>query len=315
MIDERLKPYLTFTYERFPWAKESMMAKINAGEQLRDMGEMTREYYDELVWLLVAQMDSEYVGAYGYMPITFIAPRFAASELKGVPGIVHDEFTHGNRIRDVLNSVGFNADKWVEDHHLYYDIRLEPDESMPHERPTDDLRVNIFYYDLVVPLEAPQDFITPLPDYDLLTWINFGIFQFLQDRGAGEQIRDTLQSSFAPWARENAKTMREENKHIHHGDMWVARLFKEHPELVQQQFDLWLPRSLATFGRPDSGRNDLWRKLGLKRRTNEEVLRAFLDRTEEPVGLQLANKEVGLKIPATEEIVAIWREGKFLENV
>lgn len=316
MIDQKLRPYLNFEYERFVWAaEEGMMAKINAGEQLTTREEMTKEYYDELVWLLVAQMDSEYVGAYGYMPITFIAPRFAASELKGIPGIVYDEFTHGNRIRDVLNLVGFNADKWVEDHHLYYDIRLEQNEPMPHERPTEDLRVNIFYYDLVFPIGTPKDFISSLPDFDLITWINFGIFQFLQDRGAGEQIRDTLKSSFAPWAHENGKTMREENKHIRHGDMWMARLFKEYPELVQQQFDLWWPRSLATFGKPKSARNDLWRKLGLKRRTNEEVLRAFLDRTEEPVGLQIANESVGLKIPTTEETLAIWREGKFLEQV
>ena len=40
-----------------------------------------------------------------------------------------------------------------------------------------------------------------------------------------------------------------------------------------------------------------------------------MDRTEEPVGLQLANRAVGLKIPSTEEVLAMWREGKFLENI
>lgn len=302
-MDAKLRPYM-LDYEYFPWEDErEMMAKINSGAQLSAESEMTLEYYDELVWLLVAQMDSEYVGAYGYMPITHIAPQFGARELKDVPAIVHDEFTHGNRIRYVLSSIWFDANQWVEDHQSEYSFRISQGERMPCERPTKDFRVNIFYYDLVVP-ENP-----------LLTWINFGIFQFLQDRGAGEQIRDTLQSSFAPWARENGKTMREENKHIEHGDRWMAELFRAYPKLVQEQFDLWWPRSLATFGKPESERNDLWRKLGLKRRTNEEVLRAFLERTEEPLGLQLANREVGLKIPSTEETLAMWREGKFLEQV
>lgn len=297
-MDAKLRPYVTFDYDGFEWADERyVMHKILAFGRLTTREEMTREYYDELVWLLVAQMDSEYVGAYGYMPIVYIAPQFAARELKDVPSIVHDEFTHGTRIRDVLNMIGFDADRWVEDHQPEYSFRLKLGEKLPAKRPTEDFRVNIFYYDLVV------------PGNDLRTWINFGIFQFLQDRGAGEQLRDTLNSSFAPWARENGKTMSEENKHIRHGDIWMARLFTSYPKFVQQQFDLWWPRSLGTFGRPVSPRNDLWRKLGLKRRTNEEVLRAFLDRTDAPLGLQAANKTVGLKIWTTKEALEMWRAG------
>jgi len=270
---------------------------IRTGEKIMLRMHMTQEYFDELIWLLVAQMDSEYVGAYGYMPITFIAPKFSARELKDVPAIVHDEFTHGNRIREILNNIGFDADKWVEDYQEVYSFRLKHGEKLPRgRRYTEDFRVNIFYYDLI-------------SDNDLETWINFGVFQFVQDRGAGEQIRDTLDSSFGPWAEANRRTMSEENKHIHHGDTWMASLFIMYPVLVQKQFDLWWPRTLATFGRPESKRNDLWRKLGLKRRTNEEVLRAFLDRTEHPVGLQEAGRKIGLKIPATEVAVEIWRRG------
>jgi 1,2-phenylacetyl-CoA epoxidase catalytic subunit len=303
-MNVRLLSYLTFDPDTFKWADEAeMMDRIWSFHTISIKEEMTREYFDELVWLLVSQMDSEYVGAYGYMPIVHIAPQFAAREIKDVPAIVHDEFIHGTRIRDVLNEIGFDADRWVEDHQPEYSFRLAQGEKLPAVRPTKDFRVNIFYYDLVV------------SENDLKTWINFGLFQFLQDRGAGEQLRDTLDSSFAPWARENGKTMREENKHIMHGDAWMARLFKNYPEFVQQQFDLWLPRSLATFGRPESTRNDLWRKLGLKRRTNEEVLCAFLDRTEEPLGLHAANETIGLKIPTTEEALAMWYEERYLEKL
>lgn len=304
MIHEKLRPYLIFDYDNSRWIDEADMMGVIVGPGLRairTVDEMTKEYFDELVWLLVAQMDSEYVGAYGYMPITFIAPKFSAHELKDVPAIVHDEFTHGNRIREILNHIGFDADKWVEDHQSEYSFRLAQGQKFPVERPTNDCRVNIFYYDLVV------------PENDLTTWVNFGIFQLVQDRGAGEQIRDTLESSFGPLAYANRRTMSEENRHIHHGDTWMAKLFAEYPVLVQNQLDTWWPRTLATFGKTESKRNDLWRKLGLKRRTNEEVLRAFLDRTDHPVGLQEACKKIGLKIPSTEDAVETWRRGDHLK--
>ncbi len=306
MMDPRLWPYM-LDYDHFPWEGDGqeMMAKINAGVPLRSKGEMTREYFDELVWLLVAQMDSEYAGAKGYEELMDITPQFSADEYKDVPSMVFDEFQHGNRIRGILNGLNFDADLWSEEHLAGYKFRIGPGEKLATKSMRElrkDFRVDIFYYPIVVG--------DPVVDC-----VNFNLFQFLQDRGAGEQLRDTLESSFAPWARENGKTMSEENKHIRHGDMWMARLFKAYPELVQQQFDLWWPRSLATFGKPTSARNDLWRKLGLKRRTNEEVLCAFMDRTEEPFGLRIANESVGLKIPSTEETLAIWREGEYLEQV
>jgi ring-1,2-phenylacetyl-CoA epoxidase subunit PaaA len=314
-MDARLRPYLTFDYDNFPWCNEQgMKANINSGKQLTRREEMTQEYFDELVWLLVAQMDSEYVGAYGYVPLQELAIRFDPDETRHVPQMVRDEFMHGDRINDVLNLLGFDARKWKTDHERGYSFRLPIDsslhvaEELNGGRLTDDFRVNIFYYPIVVPNSSTYQ-------QDLLSWINFTIFQFLQDRGAGEQLRDTLTSSFLPWAKENTKTMREENRHIRHGDIWMMELFRQFPDLTQKQFDLWWPRSLATFGRPQSKRNDLWRKLGLKHRTNIEVVCAFLGRGEEPVGIYRANEEVGLKIPSLEETLEFWRDGSFLNTI
>jgi len=125
VIDPKLRPYLTFDYENEVWAdEEEMMEKINSGRQLTSREEMTQEYFNELVFLLVSQMDSEYVGAYGYMPITYISPKVAASELASVSRIVHEEFKHGDRIRDILIDVDFDANKWIEDHWEEYGSRL-----------------------------------------------------------------------------------------------------------------------------------------------------------------------------------------------
>lgn len=309
MIDPKLRPYLTFDYENISWMPdESMMGIINAGLKLTIRQEMSKEYFDELVWLLVAQMDSEYVGAYGYMPVAYISPKVAARELESVSRIVHEETKHGDRVRDILSSIGFDADRWIEDHWEKYDWRLGHGQKLTLKRPTSDFRLNIFYYPIV-----SRDPNLSEERNQLLTLINFGVFQLDQDRGAGEQLRDTLHSSFKPWADANMRTMSEENFHIDHGDKWLAKLFGEYPDLVQQQFDVWWPRVLAAFGRPQSTRNDLWRKFGLKHRTNEEVLREFLDRTEHPAGLQWACKKIGLVVPSTEAAIEAWIRGDHLK--
>lgn len=311
MSNEWMRPYLTFDPDEFKWAQEAeMIEKIWVFLKLNDKTEMTRQYFDELVWLLVSQMDSEYAGAYGYMPITYICPRVGAHELESVSRIVHEETKHGERIQDILNNIGFDADRWVQDHWEQYHWRLQEGEKLSRGRPTRDLRLNIFYYDIV----------SRNPDLDEMsnqrvTVTNFGVFQVDQDRGAGEQLRDTLDSSFLPWAEANKRTMSEENFHINHGDKWLKKLFNEYPDLVERQFDIWWPRVLATFGRPESKRNELWRKFGLKRRTNEKVLRAFLDRAEHPVGLQIAAREIGLKIRSTEQIIEMWRKGDYLNDI
>src|SRR3989338_2865188 len=296
MPNEWMRGYLTFNPETFKWAEyDSMMRVIEGGGKLTKIEQMTREYYENLAYLMVSQMDSEYVGAYGYMPITYVAPRFDPEELRHVPQIVHDEFVHGTRIKDCLELVGFNADKWIEDHQGFYNFRLESGVIL-ETSPMRDFRVSIFYY----PIVCEGDSIT--------TWANFSIFQFLQDRGAGEQLKDAINSSFEPWSRENQKIMREENRHILHGDRWMAKLYKQNPELIQGLFDMWWPRSMVTFGHPASERNNLWRKLGLKRRTNEEVLRDFLDG---PNGIHAANENVGLKITPTDLVVASWKSGYY----
>lgn len=304
MSNDWMRPYLMFNPDAFHWSPEHlMMAIINSGSKLRQKAEMTREFFENLSYLMVSQMDSELVGAYGYMPIVYIAPEFDPDELRHVPQIVHDEFIHGNRIKDCLDRIGFNTDKWIQDHQEKYNYRLFIREKLHgKDRPTSDLRVNIFYYPLVF-------------REHILTWMNFTIFQFVEDRGAGEQLRDAVISAFEPWINENLKIMREENRHIAHGDRWTGKLFRQYPDIMQDQFDLWFPRALATFGKPDSERNALWRKLGLKNRTNEEVLRAFLDREDEPLGLQAANRKIGLKIPPTEEVIAIWRKGDYLRDI
>ena len=104
------------------------------------------------------------------------------------------------------------------------------------------------------------------------------MFNFCMDRGAGHQLEDVLTCSYGPWARVMKGIFDEEVTHVAHGDMWVKRLAlntETHNE-CQEAFNKWYMRTLNIFGSGKSKRNELYRKLGLKKRDNDSVRNAFI---------------------------------------
>src|SRR5208282_6019298 len=125
-------------------------------------------------------------------------------------------------------------------------------------RAADDKRVNIFYY----PIE---------------TWYDFIMFNFCMDRGAGHQLEDALDCSYKPWCDVMDGIFKEEAMHMAHGDQWVQKLASDDKtrEPAQEALNRWYPRTMNIFGRANSPKNTIYRKLGLKKRDNDEVRQAF----------------------------------------
>ena len=128
--------------------------------------------------------------------------------------------------------------------------------------------------------------------YDIPTWNDLVMFNFLMDRGAGHQLVDARECSYGPWARTIVRIEQEEAMHTHHGEQWVKRLAQEDRDGITEALHTWWPRTLAIFGRSRSPKNEVYRKLGLKRRPNEDVRQTFVD---EVYGLL---DEYGLDRPA-----------------
>ena len=188
---------------------------------------------------------------------------------------------HAKAMYGLLADLGFDVQAHVEAQNLSF--RLEAGaEDLGTERMATDQRVNIFYY----PIE---------------TWIDFIMFNFCMDRGAGHQLEDVLTCSYGPWRRVVEGICKEEVVHIAHGETWVRRLAAEaatHDE-CQETLNKWYMRTMQIFGRPGSSRNRLYRQLGLKRRDNGEVRQAFQQE------VQALCDQVGLTLPAwTPEPVA-----------
>jgi ring-1,2-phenylacetyl-CoA epoxidase subunit PaaA len=188
-----------------------------------------------------------------------------------VAQIVKDETRHAKVMYDLLGDLGFDVAAHVGAHDAAFARRLEdPNADIGTARLSTDKRVNIFYY----PIE---------------TWGDFVMFNFCMDRGAGHQLEDVRHCSYGPWRRAVEGIFREERMHVRHGELWVRRL-AEDPQATREAgraFHQWYARTMNIFGRPGSPKNRLYRELGLKRRDNDEVRRAFaaeVRRLVEPLG-------------------------------
>jgi len=250
--------------------EQEMMAKIAMGQALEKRAEMTDEYYEHLLHLMLMQADSELSGGYGYVPWIMQAP--TVEEKLIVANIVKDEIRHAKAMYGLLADLGFDVQAHIEAQQL--DFRLDSGKTdIGTERVKSDKRVNIFYY----PIE---------------TWTDFIMFNFCMDRGAGHQLEDALTCSYGPWRRVVEGIFKEEVVHIGHGETWVRRLAADPltREACQETLNKWYVRTMHIFGRPGSQRNAVYQTLGLKKRDNDAVRQAFHQEVKafcDPLGLTL----------------------------
>ncbi len=241
---------------------EEFVEKINTGTKIEANDEMSDEYRKALMNLLLQQADSELAGAYGYIPWIEKAPDIHEKVL--VAQIVKDEIRHAYAMFNLLTELGMDVEAHIKKHD--YHFRMPSGQELTSERLTEDKRVNIFYY----PIE---------------TWTDFILFNFLMDRGAGHQLEDTLDSSYAPWKRSLKTIFKEEMMHVVHGDTWFKRL-AANPDTkkeLQEGLNKWYPRVMNIFGRPNAPGCQMYVKLGLKKRDNHIVRQEYSQEVEEKV--------------------------------
>ncbi len=231
-----------------------MREKLAKKESIESVDEMSDEYFQHLVNLMTQQADSELAGGFGYVPWIMRAP--TTEEKLIVSQIVRDEVRHARAMYRLLEDIGVPVDDYVEQFDFTY--RVEGQTDLGSTRAGSDKRVNIFYYTID-------------------SWPDFVMFNFVMDRGAGHQLEDVKLSTFGPWRREIDRIFKEEMTHIAHGDYWVKKLAlnPQTRPLIQESLNVWWPRVMAIFGRPNSPKNLRYRAFGLKQRDNHEVRMTF----------------------------------------
>jgi ring-1,2-phenylacetyl-CoA epoxidase subunit PaaA len=263
---------------------EKLEEKLSKGGKVETVDEMSDEYRGHLTNLMMMQADSELAGAFGYVPWIMKSPDI--KETLQVSQIVKDEVRHARVMYRLLEGVGVDVDEYYKKNN--FSLRTEKGD-IGTLRVADDKRVNIFYY----PIE---------------TWFDFIMFNFCMDRGAGHQLEDSLDCSYKPWCDGMEGIFKEEAMHMAHGDQWTEQLSKDdktHDDL-QAALDRWYPRTMNIFGRKDSPKNKIYRKLGLKKRDNDEVRQAF---AKDVAGLC---KKFHLRVPDWKPEIAKMSEEPFI---
>jgi ring-1,2-phenylacetyl-CoA epoxidase subunit PaaA len=130
--------------------------------------------------------------------------------------------------------------------------------------------------------------------FSLSTWPEFCVIKAIADYAEILQVEDLLHCSFHPLRNLARITMPEEKFHAKFGKDFCLELIQQGKAAeVQDAIDRYFPITPGFFGDSHSKNNEIYRKWGLKQRTNEEMRQDFLTRVTE-----LVEKDFGLALPA-----------------
>jgi ring-1,2-phenylacetyl-CoA epoxidase subunit PaaA len=138
-------------------------------------------------------------------------------------------------------------------------------------------------------------------DFALKTWEEFCVIKMLGDLGEILQVEDLVQASFIPLRNLARMTMPEERFHAAFGEDFCTELIEtpEGRKAVQDAIDRIFPTLPAFFGRPKSRNNEIYRKWGLKLRTNEEMRLDYVERAR-----RVVEDKLHLSLPKVDALAA-----------
>lgn len=169
-------------------------------------------------------------------------------------------------------------------HYRFFELGREmgiPEEAMLPER-SEKKPLNIF-------------------EHELESWEEFCVIKMLGDLAEILQVEDLVQCSFHPLRNLARMTMPEERFHAQFGEDFCTDLCEteEGRATVQDAINRLWPSFPHFFGRANSKNNEIYRKWGIKRRTNEAMREDYIKRSREMV-----EDKLGLKLPEPEEMMA-----------
>jgi ring-1,2-phenylacetyl-CoA epoxidase subunit PaaA len=134
-------------------------------------------------------------------------------------------------------------------------------------------------------------------EFKMKSWTEFCVIKLLADMAEIIQVEDLMACTFHPLRDEAAKTMPEEKFHAGFGLKSCTEMCKtvEGRADVQAAIDALFPGMPAFFGQPNSKNNALFRKWGLKQRTNEAMRADYIERAR-----VLVEDKLHLTLPASD---------------
>ena len=121
--------------------------------------------------------------------------------------------------------------------------------------------------------------------FDLNTWTEFCVIKILADMAEVVQVEDLIRCSFIPLRKLARMTMPEERFHVQFGLDFTTELLQTErgAQEVQEVVNRYYPMMPKFFGRPQSENNRIYRKWGIKQRTNEAMAEDYSCRIREVI--------------------------------
>ena len=215
---------------------------------------MTPEYRATLIKLLADQARAELIAAHTYSRWVRRAP--GPEEKMALAEMAREETEHWYLAIELLRELG-----------------LSPDAARRHQ-------TRSWFY-------ATGNVIM-----SWLTWLDVAMAAFLVDAAAYILVEDFAQSSYAPWARVAQNILTDEEDHPDTGGRFLATQIEQRgPLAVQRGLKKWWRVSMNLFGPPVTANTELYIRLGLKFRTNEERRQIFRRSVEPRI------RALGLDVP------------------
>lgn len=148
----------------------------------------------------------------------------------------------------------------------------------------------------IVPERMTTEHKRPLSifEFELNSWTEFCVIKILADMAEVIQVEDLIRCSFIPLRKLARMTMPEEKFHVQFGLDFTEEILQSESgaQDVQDVVDRYYPMMRNFFGRPNSENNRIYRKWGIKQRTNEAMADDYAHRIEDVVV-----GKFGLKLP------------------
>lgn len=240
------------------WGTSAGIRKYETAE------EVPAEMRKLLVKLMVVQADTEFASIQQHRPWLDNAPTLEDRWIEA--RVIADEARHGLQACRILRDFGEEGQRWIDD--------LLTKREGEHKLDAFNMKFD--------------------------RWSDVGAFTCFVDRVGVYQLRAFQECSYGPLARAMPLMLSEEQLHLNFGASVLRRMVQDgagysgSPEEAQAAINKWYPRALDMFGHSNSETSRRAIEFGLKRWTNEEARRRYI---EEVSGLV---RSIGLHLPPEE---------------
>lgn len=121
-------------------------------------------------------------------------------------------------------------------------------------------------------------------DFPMVSWVEFGAIKAIVDIAELIELDDLIMSSYLPLRSVAKKTYAEEKFHVGLGRDIVKDLLAQDPSSrprLQAAFNQLFPETLDFFGSASSKNNEMFLRWGLKRRSNQDMRRDYVNQVRE----------------------------------